>query len=157
MALANSKFQTQAAGALSAIAANGIDIRIKRFYFSKAKEDRQPAAQIPIIFSCVIVPASLGESLQRFENEISGKDTALISIKRFDAGFKGEGIGWLFDDDKGVSFNNGVFEKSETAGAAPYIQPGDFFNFVGREYKALNIETINPDGAYPVLFQCIVG
>ena len=157
MALANSKFQSQAAGALQAINENGIDIRLKRFYFSNAKEDRQPAAQIPVLFSCVIVPASLSESLQRFENEISGKDTALISVKSFDAGFKGEGVGWLFDDDKGVAFNNGAFEKSETEGPAAYIKPGDFFDFAGREYKALNIETINPDGAYPLLFQCIVG
>ena len=157
MAIENSNFRDQALAASRLVAENGKAVRLKRLFPAEPGQTNHDPVTIPVLFHAVLIPQGLSAALQRLPEEISGKNRALITIDKTDSGFMLKGEGFVYDDGKGIRLSaGGEIEKDPASEMQePLIFPGDSFEFAEKTIKILNVDTLNPDGQYPILFDCL--
>ena len=156
MALEDSKFQAQAEVSKRIVSKSGTTIRLIRQFPTKIGGPRQHQAAIPIDFKAVVLPRSLTDSFSRFEEMKTGENMAIIVIFRILQGFIGVAEGFSFSSGAGAIFSDGRLVEAESEQTEPYISLGDSFEFGDRKFNIRTVSSINPDGAYPLLFQCLV-
>ena len=158
MALEQSKYQRFAATALRLIQERGRDVILKRPDKSLAGQNENPtSAEIPVVYSGIVFDRGVGDSLQRFDDEISGDNIAYFAIKSIAPSFKGLAEGFVFSDGAAVAFSDGrLVEAKSPSPPAPYISVDDFFVFGDNSHVIKSVGATNPDGEYPILFTCLV-
>ena len=155
MPLETSKYQPQAASALRLIEKKGSEIRLTRKFVTKSGEKAVQPLLVPVIYAAIVFPRTQTDTLQRWDEALTGENRALIAVKRVLEGFKGQKTGFSFSSGAGVMFSDGRLAEASKNEDMPYVFPGDRFDFGGRSVGVLHVGEINPDGEYPIMFDCL--